>query len=106
VQKAILDMEANLDAARLLIWKSAAMLDTGERNSLDASFGKAKSGRAATLVTQKCVELLGPLGYSREWLVEKWMRDCKITDILEGTGQIQMLVIARTILGFNRDQLK
>ena len=106
VQKAVLDMEANLDAARLLVWKSAAMLDTGERNSLEASFGKAKAGRAATLVTQKCVELLGPLGYSREWLAEKWMRDCKITDIFEGTGQIQMLVIARSILGFNRDQLK
>jgi acyl-CoA dehydrogenase len=82
------------------------MLDTGERNSLEASFGKAKAGRSATLVTQKCVELLGPLGYSREWLAEKFMRDCKITDIFEGTGQIQMLVIARSILGFTRDQLR
>ncbi len=106
VQKAVLDMEANLEVARLLTWKAASMLDTGARNSLEASFGKAKAGRAATLVTQKCVELLGPLGYSREWLVEKWMRDSKITDIFEGTGQIQMLVIARGILGYNRDQLR
>jgi acyl-CoA dehydrogenase len=73
---------------------------------MEASMAKAKSGRSATLVTQKCVELLGPLGYSREWLVEKWMRDSKITDLFEGTGQIQMLVIARGILGFGRDQLK
>ncbi|MBW2621720.1 MAG: acyl-CoA dehydrogenase family protein [Deltaproteobacteria bacterium] len=106
VQQTFLDMEANLEVARLLVWRSAAMLDTGERNSLEASQGKAKAGRSASLVTQKCVELLGPLGYSREWLVEKWMRDCKINDIFEGTGQIQMLVIARIILGFNRDQLK
>ena len=106
VQKAMMEMEANLEVARLLTWRSAAMLDTGARNSLEASMGKAKAGRAATLVTQKCVELLGPLGYSREWLVEKWMRDCKINDIFEGTGQIQMLVIARNILAYSREMLK
>jgi len=106
VQKDVLDMEANLEVARLLTWRAASMLDTGERNSLEASMAKAKAGRAATLVTQKCVELLGPKGYSCEWLVEKWMRDCKINDIFEGTGQIQMLIIARNILGYGRDMLK
>jgi acyl-CoA dehydrogenase len=106
VQKSILEMEANLESARLLTYKAADMLSAGLRNSLEASCAKAKSGRAATLVTQKCVEFLGPLGYSREWLVEKWMRDCKITDIFEGTGQIQMLIIARNILGFSRDVLR
>jgi acyl-CoA dehydrogenase len=99
-------MEANLEAARLLVWRSAAMLDKRQRNSLEASMAKAKAGRAATLVCQKCVAIMGPLGYSREWLLEKWMRDCKINDIFEGTGQIQMLIIARNILGFSRDQLK
>jgi len=106
VQKDVMDMEANLEVARLLTWRAASMLDTGERNSLEASMAKAKAGRAATLVTQKCVELLGPLGYSSDWLVEKWMRDCKINDIFEGTGQIQMLIIARNILGYGRDLLK
>jgi len=106
VQKEVLDMEANLEAARLLVWQAAAMIDKAQRNSLEASMGKAKAGRAATLVCQRCVALLGPLGYSREWLAEKWMRDCKINDIFEGTGQIQMLIVARTILGFNRQQLK
>ncbi len=106
VQKTMMEMEANLEVARLLNWRAASMLDYGRRNSLEASIAKAKAGRAATLVTQKCVELLGPLGYSREWLAEKWMRDSKITDIFEGTGQIQMLVIARNILGFSRDMLK
>lgn len=106
VQRTMMEMEANLDVARLLNWRAASMLDDGLRNSLEASIAKAKAGRAATLVTQKCVELLGPLGYSREWLAEKWMRDSKITDIFEGTGQIQMLVIARNVLGFSREMLK
>ncbi|OGP50853.1 MAG: hypothetical protein A2Y79_14240 [Deltaproteobacteria bacterium RBG_13_43_22] len=106
VQKEILDMEANLDAARLLVWQSAAMLDKALRNSLESSMGKSKAGRAATLICQRCVALLGPLGYSRELLAEKWMRDCKINDIFEGTGQIQMLIVCRQILGFTRDQLK
>ena len=106
VQQAVLDMEANLEAARLLNYRAAAMLDSKVRNSLEASMAKAKAGRAATLITQKCVELLGPLGLSQEWLAEKWMRDCKITDIFEGTQQIQMLVIARNILNYNRDMLK
>ncbi len=50
--------------------------------------------------------MLGPLGYSCDWLVEKWMRDCKITDLFEGTGQINMLIVARNILQFGRDKLK
>jgi acyl-CoA dehydrogenase len=106
IQRDILEMEANLDAARLLVWRSAAMLDKRIRNSKEASMGKAKAGKAASLICQKCVALLGPLGYSCELLVEKWMRDCKITDLFEGTGQINMLIIARNILGFSRHQLK
>jgi acyl-CoA dehydrogenase len=105
-QKEILDMEANLEAARLLVWQSASMLDKALRNSLESSMGKAKAGKAATQVCQRCVALLGPLGYSRDWLAEKWMRDVKINDIFEGTGQIQMLVVCRQILGFSRAQLK
>jgi acyl-CoA dehydrogenase len=106
IQHSVLEMEANLEVARLLTHRAVAMMNKGLRNSLEASMCKAKAGRSATLVTQKCVALLGPLGYSREWLVEKWMRDSKITDLFEGTGQIQMLIIARTILGFSRTQLK
>lgn len=106
VQRLLLEMEANLDTARILIWRAAAMLDKKQRNSLEASMAKGKAGRAATQVTQKCLELLGPLGYTREWFAEKFMRDCKINDIFEGTGQIQMLIIARNILGFSRDKLK
>jgi acyl-CoA dehydrogenase len=82
------------------------MLDNKERNSLEASMAKAKAGLAVTQITQKCVELMGPLGYSRQLLLEKWMRDAKINDIFEGTGQIQMLITARNVLGFGRDKLK
>ncbi len=106
VQQAVIEMEANLEAARLLTWRAANMGDLGLRNSLQASMCKAKAGRAATLVTQKCVELLGPIGYTNDTLVEKWMRDSKITDLFEGTGQIQMLIIARNILGYSRAELK
>jgi acyl-CoA dehydrogenase len=99
-------MEANLEASRLLVWKAAWMADNGDRNSLEASMSKAKAGRAATLITQKCCELLGPLGWSKKHLAEKWMRDSKIVDIYEGTGQIQHLIVARQFLGLNSSQLK
>jgi acyl-CoA dehydrogenase len=106
IERDITEMEANLKAARLLTWRAVWMLDSGLRNSLEASMAKAKAGLAVTQITQKCVELMGPLGYSRDMLLEKWMRDAKINDIFEGTGQIQTLIIARNVLGFGRDKLK
>jgi len=59
-----------------------------------------------THVTQKAVEILGPLGFSRELLVEKWMRDAKISDIYEGTQQVIQLIVARRILGYSSEQLR
>jgi acyl-CoA dehydrogenase len=106
IERDITEMEANLTAARLLTWRAVWMLDNGIKNSLEASMAKAKAGLAVTQITAKCVELIGPLGYSRENLLEKWMRDAKINDIFEGTGQIQMLITARNVLGFGRDKLK
>ncbi len=106
VEKDIHSMEANLKAARLLTWRACWMIDRRERNSLEASMAKAKAGLAVTHICQKAVELMGPLGYSREYLLEKWMRDCKINDIFEGTGQINMLIVARNVLQFRRDKLK
>ncbi len=99
-------MEANLEAMRLLTWRAAWMADNGEFNNLEASMSKAKAGRYGTLITQKCCELLGPLGFSREHLAEKWMRDSKIMDIFEGTGQIQHLIVARNVLEYSSKQLK
>jgi acyl-CoA dehydrogenase len=106
MEKEFYMMEANLEAMRLLTWRAAWMMDNGEANSLEASMCKAKSGRYGTLIAQRCCELLGPLGFSCENLAEKWMRDVKITDIFEGTGQIQHLIVARGVLGYSSKQLK
>lgn len=105
LERDFMDLEASLQAARLLTWRAAWMLDQGLHNSLEASMAKAKAGRMVTQVTQKAVELLGPLGYSRKNLVEKWMRDAKISDIYEGTQQINLLIIARRILGYSSTEL-
>jgi acyl-CoA dehydrogenase len=106
VQADLLEMEAQLRAAWLLTLKATALLDAREENKLESSMAKVKAGKAVTLVTQKAVELLGPLGYTTEYLAEKWMRDAKINDIYEGTGQINTLIVAREILGYTRNELK
>ncbi len=105
LERSVIDMQAQLQAARLLTWRACNMMDRGERNSREASMCKAKAGLVATRVTQKAVELLGPLGYSRKLLLEKWMRDAKITDIYEGTQQINQMIIARSILGYSSSEL-
>ena len=105
-ERDIMWMESQLQAAKLLTWKAASMADAGIPNNLEASMCKAKAGLAVTLVTQKAIELMGPLGYSKKELLEKWLRDAKINDIFEGTGQINMLVVARRILGYGSKQLK
>ncbi|MGD0856192.1 MAG: acyl-CoA dehydrogenase family protein [Dehalococcoidia bacterium] len=101
-----MEMEANYRAAHLMVVRAMWQLENGMTNSLEASMSKAKAGRAATLITQRAVELMGPLGYSRKYLFEKFMRDAKITDIFEGTGQINTLVVARRVLDFGSSQLK
>ena len=106
LERDVMEMEAQVQAARLLVWRAAWMLDNGVRNNLEASMSKAKAGLVVTWVTQKAVELLGPLGYSRQTLLEKWMRDAKISDIYEGTQQINQLIIARNILGYSSQQLR
>ena len=105
LERDFMDMETQLQAARLLTWRAAWMMDQGQKNNLEASMAKAKAGFVVTQVTQKAVEILGPLGYSRELLLEKWMRDAKFNDIFEGTQQINMMIIARRILGYSSKEL-
>jgi acyl-CoA dehydrogenase len=105
IQRDVLEMEAQLRAVYLLTLRSISMLDHGEHNSLEASMAKAKAGKVITYIGQKTVELLGASGYSREWLAEKWMRDAKINDLYEGTGQINTLIVARRILGYSSREL-
>ena len=99
-------MEAELDVARLLTLKAAWMADNRIPNSLEASMAKAKAGRTVTELTLRCVELCGAAGYDETELLEKWARDAKILDIFEGTQQIQMLVVARRVLGKTSAELR
>jgi acyl-CoA dehydrogenase len=66
---------------------------------------KVRAGDIVVRMTQKAIELLGPQGYSREHLFEKWFRDAKINDLYEGTGQINRLIVARRILEYGREEL-
>jgi acyl-CoA dehydrogenase len=99
-------LEALHEAAMLTVLNAAWLSDKGKPNNIEASVAKAKGGSAVREITQGCIEILGPLGVSREHLLEKWFRDVRITDIYEGTGQIQHLIIARTILGYGRNELR
>jgi acyl-CoA dehydrogenase len=106
LEREIIDMEVMLRSAWLLIIKAVWMADNKKPNSLEASMGKLRAGDVVTRITQKAVEIMGPLGYSRELLLEKWFRDAKITDIYEGTGQINRLVVARGLLEYSGRDLR
>ncbi|WP_354700956.1 Crotonobetainyl-CoA reductase [Paraconexibacter sp. AEG42_29] len=101
-----LAMEAEYDAARLLTMQAAWMADNRKPNSVQASIAKAKAGRTGTDVAFGCIELCGAIGVTETELLEKWARDVKILDIFEGTQQIQLLIIARQLLGRSSAQLK
>jgi len=106
IERDVIDMEIMLKSAWLMVIKAVWMADNKKSNALEASMSKVKAGDVCTKITQKVVEILGPLGYSREFLAEKWFRDAKITDIYEGTGQINRLVVARQILGYSGKELR
>ncbi|GAC1626097.1 MAG: acyl-CoA dehydrogenase family protein [Nevskia sp.] len=101
-----LAMEADYEAARLLTLQAAWMADNRQPNSLQASMAKAKAGRTCVDVALKAVELCGSIGYAETSLLEKWARDAKILDIFEGTQQIQLLIVARRLLGKSSAELK
>ena len=106
VERDLIEMEARYKAAWLLTLRAIGDMMHGKSNRLEASMCKGKAGETVTWITQKAVELLGPIGYSKQTLVEKWMRDAKINDIYEGTKQINTLIVARSILGYSRHELK
>ncbi|MFT5195289.1 MAG: acyl-CoA dehydrogenase [Candidatus Promineifilaceae bacterium] len=105
IERDLLEMEARWKGSWLLTLKATSQMCFGESNRREASMCKYRAGEAVTWITQKSVDLLGPLGYSREMLAEKWMRDAKINDIYEGTKQINLLIIARDVLGYSRREL-
>jgi acyl-CoA dehydrogenase len=101
----LVQMEADTEAATLAVLRAAWLADVGEENNLEASVAKSKGGEVSRTVPQGCIEVLGAMGASKDYLVEKWLRDGRITDIYEGTGQIQRLIIARAIFGYTSDEL-
>jgi acyl-CoA dehydrogenase len=105
VQQELIEIEADIEAAMLGVLHATWLSGTAKPNNLEASISKAKGGEVARTATQRCLALLGSLGISHEFLLEKWFRDCRITDIYEGTGQIQRLIIAREILGYSAAEL-
>ncbi len=106
VEAELYKMEAEWNAAKLLVQRAAWMADNKQPNSKEASMCKAKAGRMGNYVTLRCVELCGSLGYSETDLLEKFARDSKIIDIFEGTQQIQQLIVARRVLGKSSSELK
>jgi acyl-CoA dehydrogenase len=93
----IADMATEIEAARLLTWQAAWLLDRGHRATLQSSFAKRFAADTAMKVTTDAVQIFGGYGYIKEYPVEKLMRDAKLFQIYEGTSQIQRLVIAREI---------
>jgi acyl-CoA dehydrogenase len=106
IEREFINMEMMLRSAWLLTIKALWMADNKIHNAKEASMSKVYAGDIVVKITQKAIELLGPLGYSREHFFEKWFRDAKITDLYEGTGQINRLVVARNILGYRGSQLR
>ena len=93
----IADMAKDIEAARLLVWKSAWEIDQGRRNTLYASMGKAFAADVAHRVASDAVQIFGGYGFNTEYPVEKLLRDSKIYQIYEGTSQIQRLIIAKEL---------
>ena len=98
-------LEGLYEAAELTTLRAMWLAGAGLPNNMESSVCKAHAGGTVRAVTQGCVDLLGPMGISRDHLLEKWMRDCRITDIYEGTGEIQRLIIARGLLDYTRADL-
>jgi alkylation response protein AidB-like acyl-CoA dehydrogenase len=102
IQWMLADMKTRIEAARLLTYQAALAKDeahaTGARYSLEASMAKLYASETAMWVTTKAVQIFGGNGYSKEYPVERYFRDAKITEIYEGTSEIQRLVIARNVL--------
>lgn len=103
IQQKIADMKTRIEAARLLIYNAALAKMrskyTGERYSTEASMAKLFASETAMFVTHAAVQIHGGMGYSKELPIERYFRDAKITEIYEGTSEIQRMVIARNELG-------
>jgi alkylation response protein AidB-like acyl-CoA dehydrogenase len=98
IQHMLADMATELDAARLLVWRAAWMQDQGRKTTLESSVAKYYAARATTRACNAAVQIHGGYGYTREFDVERYLRDAKLGEIGEGTNEVQKMVIARELL--------
>ena len=88
------DMHTKMQAAQWLVYAAAMKKQAGEKYSADAAMAKLFASEAASDVTRRCVQLFGGYGYTRDYPIERMMRDAKITELYEGTSEVQKMVIA------------
>jgi len=98
IQFMLADMATQIDAARLLTWRAATMKDKGARHSLESAEAKLYASETATRVAHKAIQIFGGYGYSTEYPAERHYRDARITEIYEGTSEIQRIVIAANLM--------
>lgn len=98
IQWMLADMATRIDAARLLVYRAAYLKDNGEPYGKESAMAKLYASECAMWVTTKAVQIFGGYGYTREYPMERMMRDAKITEIYEGTSEVQRIVIASNIL--------
>jgi len=98
IQWMIADMWVEYEAAWLLTWRASKLKDAGQRYTLEAAAAKLKASEVASFCANKCVQIHGGYGYTEDFNAERYLRDAKITEIYEGTSEIQRLVVARGLL--------
>jgi alkylation response protein AidB-like acyl-CoA dehydrogenase len=99
IQFMLADMATNVDAARLLVWRAAWMQDQGRRTPLESSIAKLYAATMATRACDTAIQIHGGYGYTREFPVERYLRDVKLCEIGEGTNEVQRMIIARHLIG-------
>jgi alkylation response protein AidB-like acyl-CoA dehydrogenase len=99
IQQKLADMQTSVEAARALTWRAARLKEAGRPHTVEGAQAKLLASRVAREVTGEAIQVLGGYGYTREFPAERYYRDAKVTEIYEGTSEIQRLVIARALLG-------
>ncbi|MFC1880105.1 acyl-CoA dehydrogenase family protein [Thermodesulfobacteriota bacterium] len=98
IQNYLADMATEIDAARLLLYRACAFKDAGQPFGAEAAMAKLYCSTTATRVTNLALQIHGGYGYSKEYDVERYFRDAKVTEIYEGTSEVQRMVVARSVL--------
>jgi alkylation response protein AidB-like acyl-CoA dehydrogenase len=98
IQFMLADMATEIEAARLLVYQAAAVKDRGEPYAIQASKAKLFASEVSHRVCHKAIQIHGGYGYSKEFPVERYMRDAKLTEIGEGTSEVQRMIISRDLL--------